>query len=96
MFARVSTITGPPDRIDDAARSFREHAVPFARQLDGFKGAYWLADRRTGTVLGVTLWESEAAMRASEAAVEPRRAQAARDFGATVQGVEEYEVIAHA
>jgi heme-degrading monooxygenase HmoA len=96
MFARVSTITSPPDRIDDAARSFREQAVPFARQLDGFKGAYWLADRRSGTVLGVTLWESEEAMRASEAVVEPRRAQSARDFGASVQSVEEYEVIAQA
>ncbi len=96
MFARVSTIIGPPDRIDDAARSLREQAVPFARQLDGFKGAYWLADRRSGTVLGVTLWESEETMRTSGAVVEQRRAQSARDLGATVQSVEDYEVIAQA
>jgi heme-degrading monooxygenase HmoA len=96
MFARVSTIRGPSDRIDEAARAYREQAIPFVRQLSGFKGAYWLANRQSGTVLGVTLWESEEAMRASEAEIEPRRAAAAEALGATVESVEAYEILAQA
>ncbi len=96
MYARVSTIQASPDRIDEAARAYQEQAVPFVRQLSGFKGAYWLANRQTGRVLGVALWESEEAMRASEVEIEPRRREAAQAMGARVQGTEEYEVIAHA
>ena len=96
MFARVTTIQGSPDRIDEAGRRIQEQAVPFVRQLSGFKGAYWLADRQTGKVLAVALWESEEAMRASEAQIEPRRRESALAVGAAILGVEEYEVIAHA
>ena len=94
MFARVATIQGSPGRMDEAARSYQEQAVPFLRQRSGFKGAYWLANRQTGKVLGVALWESEEAMRASEVEIEPRRREAVQAMGATIQSVEEYEVIA--
>ena len=96
MFARVTTIQGPPDRIDEAARRLQEHAVPFVRQLSGFKAAYWLADRRSGKALAVALWESEETMRASEVEIEQRRRESAQAIGATIQSVEEYEGIAQA
>ena len=96
MFARVSTLQGQPERLDEAARVMREEAAPFARQQPGFKTAYWLADRSTGTVVAVALWGSEEAMRASEAAVDERRRESARALGATVESVERYEVIAQA
>ncbi len=96
MFARVSTMQGSPDQVDELARRFQEQAVPFARQLSGFKGVYWLANHQTGTVLVVALWESEEAMRASEAEIEPRRQETVKAMGATIQGTEEYEVIAQA
>ena len=94
MFARVATIQGSPGRIDEAARAYQEHAVPFLRQLSGFKGAYWLTNRQTGKTLGVALWESEEAMRASEIEIEPRRREAAQAMGATIESIDEYEVIA--
>ncbi len=96
MFARVTTMQGSLDRIDEAAWWLQEQGVPFARQLSGIKNAHWLADRQTGKVLAVALWESEEAMRASEAEIEPRRAAAAQAMGATVESVEAYEVIAQA
>ena len=96
MFARVTTMQGPPQRIDETARGLEERAVPFVRQLSGFKGAYWLANRQSGKVLAVALWESEEAMRASEAQIEPRRRESALAVGAAILGVEEYEVIAQA
>ena len=96
MFARVTTMQGSPDRIDEAARRLQEQAVPFTRQLSGVKGVHWLADRQTGKVLVVALWESEEARRASEAQIEPRRKETAAALGATIQSVEDYEVIAQA
>ena len=96
MFARVTTMQGSPDRIDEAARTLQEQAAPFARQLSGFKNASWLADRQTGKVLVVTLWESVEALRASEAQIEPCRKEVAAALGATIQDTAEYEVIAQA
>ncbi len=94
MIARVTTIQGSPDRLDEAARRLQEHAVPFARQLSGLKGAYWLADRQTGKVLSVAIWESEEVMRANETVVEQRRRETTQALGATIEGTAEYEVIA--
>ena len=96
MFARVTTVQGPVDRLDEAARMIQEQVIPAARQMSGFKGAYWLANRQAGTVLAVALWESQEALRASAAAMEQSRTQSTQAFGATIQSVEEYEVIAQA
>ncbi len=96
MFARVTTMQGSPDRLDEAARRYQEQAVPFIRQLSGFKGSYWMADRRSGKSLTMALWESEEAMRASETEIAPRRKATAQAVGATIQSVESYEVIAQA
>ena len=96
MFARVTTVQGPVDRLDEGARMIQERVIPAARQQRGFRGGYWLADRQTGKVLAVVLWEDEEAVRASEAAMEQSRSQATQAVGATVQSVEVYEVIAQA
>ena len=94
MFARVTTIQGPPERVDDAARQIQEQVVPAMRQMSGYKGGYWMADRQSGKFIAVTLWESEEALRASAAAAEQSRTQSTQALGATIQSVEEYEVIA--
>ena len=96
MFARVTTVQGPPERLDEGARMIQERIIPAARQQRGFRGGYWLADRQTGKAIGVVLWEDEEAVRASEAAMEQSRSQATQAVGATVQSVEVYEVIAQA
>jgi len=44
MYARVSTIEGAPDKMDDAARHVREQTLPQLQQMDGFEG---FADRDT-------------------------------------------------
>jgi heme-degrading monooxygenase HmoA len=68
MFARVSTFEGDPEQVDELTRYAEEQVVPALRELDGFNGVLGLADRQSGKVLAVTLWESEQAMRASEEA----------------------------
>jgi heme-degrading monooxygenase HmoA len=95
MHARITTIEGLPDRMDDATRHVQEQTLPQLRQMDGFKGFVTLADRQSGKVLGVAFWESEEALRATEDAVSDVRSGAAEAAGGTVAGVEQYEVIVY-
>jgi heme-degrading monooxygenase HmoA len=51
-----------------------EHAVESVeplllhKRLEGFEGSLILANRRSGEIVAVSLWESEEAMRATEGA----------------------------
>jgi heme-degrading monooxygenase HmoA len=93
MHARVNTIEGSPDRIDDLTAHIQEQTLPQLRQMEGFEGFVALGDRQSGKVLGVAFWESEEALRATEEAVSEVRGGAAGAAGGTVAGVEEYEVL---
>ena len=92
MHARVTTLEGPPDRMDEAVRHVREQLIPQLQQHDGYKGFIALGDRQSGKLLGVVLWESEEAMRVSEEAAERMRGESAQTAGARIAGVERYEV----
>ena len=93
MHARVPTLEGPPERMDDATRYVREQVLPQLQQLDGFRGFVALANRQNGKLLGVAFWESEEALRATEEAASRIRGGVAEDTGGTVANVEQYEVI---
>ena len=66
MYARVSMFESSPDQIDEFLRQAREQVLPQAKQDEGFKGMVALTDRQSGKTLGISFWESEEAMRASE------------------------------
>jgi quinol monooxygenase YgiN len=92
MHARVTSLSGSPDDVDDGVASFRANVVPFT-QSQGGKGAILLVDRKTGSAVAITLWEDEQALRASEERADALRAQAAEEMGASEQPrVERYEV----
>ncbi len=93
MYARVNTIEGSPDRIDDATRHIQEQTMPQLRQMEGFEGFVALGDRQSGKVLGVAFWESEEALRATEEALSSVRSGAAEAAGGTLTSVERYEVL---
>jgi heme-degrading monooxygenase HmoA len=93
MHARVTTIKGAPDRMDDAERHIQEQTLPQLRQMEGFQGFVALGNRNSGELIGVAFWESEEALRATEGAVSNVRSGAAEATGGTVSGVEEYEVL---
>jgi hypothetical protein len=93
MYARVTTIEGAPDKMDDASRHVQEQTLPQLQQMDGFKGFAALADRHSGKLLGVAFWEREEALRATEEAVSSVRSGVAEAAGGTVAGVEQYEVL---
>jgi len=93
VHARVSIFEGGnPEQIDDSLRQARDDVLPRAKQMDGFKGMIALGDRQGGKTLGITFWESEEAMRASEEAANELRQESAEVGGEQIAGVERYEV----
>jgi heme-degrading monooxygenase HmoA len=66
MFARVIRIKTKIERIDEAAKLFEESVVPLLKNQKGYKGAYFLTDRKTGVSIAITLWENEEDMLATE------------------------------
>lgn len=92
MHARVGVYKGTPEQTEEGLRNFREKTTEQLRQLDGFEGAYLLADREGGKALTITLWASESAAEASAEQAKQMRSQAAEGAGMTVESVETYEV----
>jgi heme-degrading monooxygenase HmoA len=93
MYARITTLEGAPDKMDDAWRHIQEQVLPQLQQMDGFEGFLALGNRQSGKVLGVAFWESEEALRATEEKVAGVRSGAADAAGGTVAGVDQYEVV---
>ena len=93
MHARVSTIQGAPDKVDDVTRQTQEQTLPQLQKMEGFKGFVALGDRQSGKMLGVSFWESEEALRATDEAVSSVRSGAAEAADGIVASVEEYEVL---
>jgi heme-degrading monooxygenase HmoA len=92
VYARISTLEGSPEHIDEGLRQVREKVLPQIQQQEGFKGMVALADRQTGTTLGITFWESEEALKASEEAADRLREDSAEAMSDTIADVERYEV----
>lgn len=92
MFARVSAYQGSAEQIDKGLAHARENILPKVQKLGGFEGAYYLVDRDRGKAISITLWRSERAMQASEEETDRLRGESAQAAGATVEGVERYEV----
>ena len=93
MYARLTTIEGAPDKMDEATRHVQEQTLPQLQQMDGFKGFVALGDRQSGRLLGLAFWESEEALRATEQEVSGVRSGAAEAVDGTVASVEQYEVV---
>ena len=93
MHARVTTLQLDPSKIDDAVAGLEQNDIPVFKGLDGFKGFSLMVDRSSGKVIGLSYWESEEALKASEDAGKEARARAAETGGASAEPqVERYEV----
>ncbi len=94
MEARVTKFEGSLDQAETFIKYTKETIIPAAKKISGFKGGYWLLDRKSGKGFSVTLFESEAALKASEDTAAQMRTQATQAIGAKITGVERYEVVA--
>jgi hypothetical protein len=92
MYARVNTFEGSADRFDEGIRDLEERIVPWIREVDGGKGAIALVDRESGKIIGITLWEDQDKMLASESEAAGLRAGSAEVLGGAPR-VERYEVV---
>ena len=88
MFARIATFESDPSRVDDSIEMVRQEVA--GETPEGLQGAkmLMLVDRKSGKGMGITLFESEEAMRRGDAALN------AMDPGSTERrtSVEFYEV----
>ena len=67
MFARMTRYEGGSPEGVDAALKEKKRVLPTEPgQTAGMQGAIFLADRGTGTILVISLWEDEKALNASE------------------------------
>jgi heme-degrading monooxygenase HmoA len=90
MYARVATFEGDPASIDEAISMVRGQ-VESGETLPGLEGSkmLMLVDRESGKGLGVTLFESEDAMRKGDEALNAMNPPASTGRRT---GVEFYEV----
>jgi hypothetical protein len=88
VFARIATFQSDPGRLDDTIEMVRREVA--GDTPEGLKGAkmLMLVDRSSGKSIGITLFDSEEAMRRGDQALN------AMDPGSTEtrQAVEFYEV----
>ena len=90
MYARLLTFTGN-DRIDDVLFLWQDTVV-ILRAQGGFRGVAAGIDRKAQTATILSLWTSEAALTASDAAMLERREAAMVRSGTTMQ-VEQFEQV---
>jgi hypothetical protein len=71
MFARIARFENDPANVDAAVARIRENIDSGLPTMPGLTGARFLllADRGSGTMLGVALFDTEDAMRAGDAAM---------------------------
>ncbi len=92
MYARVSRYEVPKDKQDEDIRGVDETQKKVA-SIPGSLGLYYLVDRDSGKTMSVTLWETEKAMRDSEARASQLRDETSSAASARIVGIERYEVV---
>ncbi|MBV9515387.1 MAG: antibiotic biosynthesis monooxygenase [Mycobacteriaceae bacterium] len=80
MYARSTTIEAQPQSVDAGIAFVCDEVMPALEAMDGCVGISLLVDRESGRCIATTAWETEEAMRASDAAVAPIRDRAAESF----------------
>ncbi len=92
MHARSAVIEMAPEKIDDAVEFWKDEQIPKYREQDGYKGFTLMVNRDSGKVFGVSFWESEDALRASDELGKQARAGLAETGGGSEQPRENWEV----
>jgi heme-degrading monooxygenase HmoA len=92
MHARIGRISFSPENADQVTSHVRDNVVPKYEDTDGFKGFTLLLDRSRGEAIGVSFWESEDAMRATDELADQARRGAAEAGSGSDQGPQHFEV----
>jgi heme-degrading monooxygenase HmoA len=95
MLARINSVQTATDKLAGLVK-FSEERIPAAREAPGFKGFYLLADRQSGKLVTISLWDSDDDLRKFEAQGAQMRKEASSDLGIAPTPVEVYEVVLQA
>lgn len=93
MYVRATRVQSPPDAIEKGIAYFKEKVVPAAKATPGNAGAVLLVDHKTGSAVGITLWETAHALGASEQMGITTRTQSAAATGGSIVNVERFEQV---
>ena len=92
MHARTGRVSFSPDKADEMVSHVRDTIVPNYESSEGFKGFTLLLDRSSGQGIGISFWESEEAMRATDELGDQAREGAAEAGAGQDQGAEHFDV----
>jgi quinol monooxygenase YgiN len=81
-----------PDRIDDGIALVNNELMSMMADIEGCMGLSMLVDRSTGRCIATSSWESEAAMRASNAQLQTVRQLLLETLGGDSLDVQEWEI----
>jgi hypothetical protein len=81
-FLRLVTVNGDPQKLDAAIVQIRNHSLPIAKALKGYRALVAAVDRQTGRLSASTTWDTMADLDASESKMAGTRAEAAKIAGA--------------
>jgi heme-degrading monooxygenase HmoA len=80
MHARLTTVRGAAE-IDKGIAFLRDTVLPQVQQQKGFRGLTASADRSTGLLIVLALWDSEADLDASESVADKARGESLKVLG---------------
>ncbi len=66
MFARILRMHLRKDKINEASNLFKKGVLPLCKKQDGFEGAFFMTNPKTGEGVSITFWATEKSMLASE------------------------------
>jgi hypothetical protein len=93
MYGRMTRLQTSPDAVDKGIAFFKENVAPKALAAPGNAGAILLVDRKTGTAIGITMWETTQALNANEQLGIASRTGSVAAVGGTVVDVDRYEQV---
>jgi heme-degrading monooxygenase HmoA len=96
MFAQVNSVQTTADKLAGLLK-FCQEQLPAVRETPGFKGVYLLADRHSGKIMTISLWDSYDDLRQNnEARGAQVRKEASSELGIAPTPVDIYEVVLQA
>jgi heme-degrading monooxygenase HmoA len=96
MFAQVNSVQTTTEKLAGLV-TWAEEQLPAFHETSGFRGLYLLADRQSGKVVTISLWDSEDDLRQNNKARGAQvRREASSELGIAPTPVDIYEVVLQA
>lgn len=90
MYARISRVQAPPERIGELIEAVKTKALPALRAMPGYAGCSAGVDRSSGDAQVISFWDSQQALEDSREKATGLRTSVTAGL-ATITSVKEYE-----